>query len=361
MVFLSFLLIIMNNLMQPEVILFSTPDIAPLAHNIQQKLVQILWDPIHHTSIDYDYFTDGAPKMIIPDSVRWKYAIILADLFNHIPNASGLTPSLNDKYMSTRGIVKTLKDFWADTINVVLPSFPYARDDKYDHNWCAETKKRKPNLANLAVTDMINDGANNIITVDLHNDATFNRTSNTKFINLSVGRMFRHVIETMWLDGNNVVLSGTDAGGKKKIEAISKDLHINHITTLKERDYTIDQKVEKVAVYGDCKDKDVILYDDMIDTGGTMIQSIREIKSHWARSIHVISTHAMLHGDSQKKLEQLHQEGIINSVSISDSIAHDNLPDRYHIISLDTLFANTLSSLLNNQDINYNNGLSLSQ
>lgn len=69
----------------------------------------------------------------------------------------------------------------------------------------------------------------------------------------------------------------------------------------------------------------------------------------------------MLHGDSQKKLEQLHQEGIINSVSISDSIAHDNLPDRYHIISLDTLFANTLSSLLNNQDINYNNGLSLSQ
>ena len=60
-----------------------------------------------------------------------------------------------------------------------------------------ETKKRKPNIANLAVTDMINDGSNNIITVDLHNDATFNRTSNTKFINLSVGRMFRHVIETM--------------------------------------------------------------------------------------------------------------------------------------------------------------------
>ena len=75
-------------------------------------------------------------------------------------------------------------------------------------------------------------------------------------------------------------MSGTDAGGKKKIEAISKDLHINHITTLKERDYTMDQKVERVAVYGDCEDKDVILHDDMIDTGGTMIQSIREIKSH---------------------------------------------------------------------------------
>jgi len=63
----------------------------------------------------------------------------------------------------------------------------------------------------------------------------------------------------------------------------------------------------------------------------------------------------MLHGDSEEKLEQLHQEGIIDSVSISDSIAHTDLPDRYHTISLDTLFANTLSSLLNNQDINYNN------
>jgi len=73
-------------------------------------------------------------------------------------------------------------------------------------------------------------------------------------------------------------LSGTDAGGKKKISAISKDLHINHITTLKERDYRSDQKIEKVVVYGDCVGKDVLLYDDMIDTGGTLMAAIAEIQ-----------------------------------------------------------------------------------
>ncbi len=345
------------NTLDKEIVLFSTPDISPLAENIKKKLLDVMKQDIKHIILEYEYFTDGAPKTAIPESVRGKKTALICDLFNHLENKNGQKISINDKYMSMRWFVKTMKDFGAKKMNVVLPSFPYARDDKYDYNWCAEVKKRKANLANLAVSDIINDGVDNLITVDLHNDATFNRTTGTKFINLSIGWMFKHIIQSLNLNTKNLLLSGTDAWGKKKIEVISKDLHINHITTLKERDYTSDQKVEKVAVYGDVKNKDIILYDDIIDTGWTMIQTIKEIKKQWAQSIHVLSTHGIFHGDSLNELNKLYKEKIISSFFTTDSITHKELPDRCKIISLDILLANALQSVLHDEGIRYNDGI----
>lgn len=344
-----------------DIVLFSTPEIAPLADSVQQKLVALLGQDVGQSMVDYDYFLDGAPKMLVTESVRWKSVILLMDLFNHLANASGDSSSLNDRYMVMRWLIKTIKDFGAEQLSLILPSFPYARDDAYDANGCAETKKRKPNLAHLAVSDMISHGLDHVITVDLHNDVILNRGGQTNFINLSVWWMFRSVLERLWLDTNNVVLSGTDAGGKKKISAISKDLHINHITTLKERDYRSDQKIEKVVVYGDCVGKDVLLYDDMIDTGGTLMAAIAEIQKAWAQSVHVIVTHSMLHGDSITELQQLFDQWIIQSFTTTDSIAHADLPDRCTVLSIDTLLANTMSSLLHNESVDYNNGLILAK
>jgi ribose-phosphate pyrophosphokinase len=345
------------NSLEKEIVLFSTPDINPLAESIKKRLLATMTQEIKHIVLEYEYFTDGAPKTAIPDSVRGKRVSLILDLFNHIENQNGQKISINDKYMSMRGFVKTMKDFGAKKINVVLPSFPYARDDKYDYNGCAEVKKRKANLANLAVSDIINDGVDNLVTVDLHNDATFNRTTGTKFINLSIGWIFKHVIQSLNLDTKNLLLSGTDAGWKKKIEVISKDLHINHITTLKERDYTSDQKVEKIAVYGNCKGKDIILYDDMIDTWGTIIQAIKEIKKQGAKSINILVTHGMFHGESLTELNKLYEEKIIDSFFTTDSITHQELPQRCKVISLDILLANALQSLLSDEGIRYNDGV----
>lgn len=348
-----------HSLSHQDILLVSTPEIPTLASNFQEKLASLLDQDLIHVDIDYDYFLDGAPKMLLSESVRWKSVILLMDLFNHLANESGYSSSLNDRYMVMRWLIKTIKDFGAEQLSLILPSFPYARDDAYDANGCAETKKRKPNLAHLAVSDMIAHELDHVITVDLHNDVILNRGGQTNFINLSVWWMFRAVMERFWLDTANVILSGTDAWGKKKIAAISKDLHINHITTLKERDYTSDQKIEKVVVYGDCRDKDVLLYDDMIDTGGTLIAAIEEIRKAGARSVHVIVTHSMLHGKSITELQRLYDEWRIQSLTTTDSITHDTMPEWCTVLSLDTLLANTMYSLLHNEAIDYNAGLSL--
>lgn len=343
----------MNN----SITLFSTPDTHKNSTNIKENLTWIwIEKKIENNCIDYEYFSDWSPRLLLSESVRGNSVVILSDLFSHTNTKTGSSPSINDKYISTRALIKTVKDFWADIITVILPCFPYARDDKYDHNWCSDTKKRKPNLANLAVNDMINDNVSHVITVDLHNDATFNRTTNTKFINLSPGWLFKKIIHDMQLDSSNTLLSWTDAGSKKKIEAISKDLQINHITTLKERDYSQDQKISQVSVYWDCYGKNIILYDDMIDTWWTMIECIKAIKAKWAKSIHVIASHGMFHWDSITQFNSLYNEGTIQSLSITDSITHSNLPDWINVIELSTLYTNTLLSLFNNKDIHYNAG-----
>jgi phosphoribosylpyrophosphate synthetase len=109
--------------------------------------------------------------------------------------------------MTTRALTKTIKDFGAETVSILYTSFPYARDDKYDDIGNSTSPKRKANLANLAVSDAIQDGNNYCITLDLHNPATFNQRGSTKFVNLPIGWLFEEILQKEKLSKTNTILS----------------------------------------------------------------------------------------------------------------------------------------------------------
>jgi phosphoribosylpyrophosphate synthetase len=89
------------------------------------------------------------------------------------------------------------------------------------------------------------------------------------------------------------------------------------------------------------------------------MQAIKEIKKQGAKSINILVTHGMFHGDSLTELNKLYEEKIINSFFTTDSITHKQLPDRCKVISLDILLANALQSLLSDEGIRYNDGLKI--
>ncbi len=181
--------------------------------------------------------------------------------------------------------------FGAKTTNVLFPAFPYARDDKLDNMGTKEHMKRKPNAASMIVQDCVTQNINHVITHDIHNLATISVPHmigwKTKFISTAYWRMIEEVIKKAWIIQENTVLSGTDEWALRKIVAVCKDLKLNNLTTLKAKDYSQAQAVEDIQVYGECTDKDVILYDDILDTGGTLLTCLRKIhkKANLAASI----------------------------------------------------------------------------
>ncbi len=326
-----------------------------LVEDIASQLEALIHEPVLQELNTEKYFTDGAPNPQIVQTIRWKSVYIFSDP-NGDKDGNWPESSINDIYMYTRALSKIAKDFGAQTVNVFYTTFPYARDDKYDDLWNSTSHKRKANLANLAVSDTIHDGNRYCVTLDLHNPATFNRSDWTRFVNLGTWRAFEEIVAKEWLSKKDAVLSWCDEWSLKKIRKTAQDLSMKHIITLKEKDYSQDQEVEDIIVLWDVAGKDVILYDDILDTGGTFCKTIEKIHEKGPNKIIWFVTHLLLNNDAQSKLDALYHAWKLQKLYTTNTVHKNNLPSYIEIIDVSTLFANTIMSIENNQSIDYNNG-----
>jgi ribose-phosphate pyrophosphokinase len=348
-----------------------TEDRVELVNAIKEKLQILLWDrPVESQVLPYKYFKDSSPNEEFPESVRWKHVYIISDVFSNAENNENYDSSVNDRYEYSRWFQKIAQNSKAKTINVIFPAFPYARDDKFDHMWCSAHMKRTANRASIVIEDSLNRGLSYVITHDIHNLATFAVPRfggmNTSFISLAYGRTIQEVIKRTWIKQKNTILSGTDQWATKKIEAVCKDLHINYLEASKKRDYTKPQSVSKIKVYGSVNKKDVILYDDILDTGWTLITCLKEIwnKKGKPNSVNLLISHGLFNGNSLEQVLEAHKAWLFNKLYITNSVLRTqletffeehNYPSFIETIDLSTIFAHTIASIVQEKDINYNN------
>lgn len=337
------------------IILIWTDDRSELIIAIKEKLSLLLKNEVQAECNPQKYFTDGAPDMKIEESIRGKHVYVITDPNSNDANGAGIVSSINDRYMYARALSKTAKDFWAKTINQIFTTFPYARDDKNDDVGNNKHTKRKPNLANLAVQDIINDNNDYCITLDLHNPATFNRSAPTKFVNLSIGWLFQEIIDQEKIEKENMIISWCDEWSLKKIRAVAKWFDVPIVITLKEKDYDQAQQVDVIKVYGDIENKDVVLYDDLLDTGGTLVKTIEAVAAKKPRSINVLISHWLFNGDALDKLDKAYKKWLFNKLFITNTVKRKNLPDYIQVIDTSTIFARTIESIVTEEGINYNN------
>lgn len=351
------------------IMLIGTEDRKALIQDIQQQL-QVLLEPqdIESQILDYTYFKDGSPDILLPESVRGKHVYIVSDVYSDAPNDTWFVPSVNDRYHESRLLQRTAKVYGAKTVNVIFPAFPYARDDKFDNMGTKASMKRKPNAASMVIQDCYANNLNYVLTQDIHNLATisvpFTGGSMTHFVSLSYGWTIEEVIKRAWLDKDNITLSGTDEWAVRKIDAVCKDLKLPKLVSLKEKDYSKPQGAEKIQVFGDATDRDVVLYDDILDTGWTMIKCLVEIKNKSPRSVNLLISHALFNGDSLEKLLEAHKEWLFDKLYITNSVLKQKVDTFFaekkytsfvEIIDLSTIFAHTIESIAKEKDINYNN------
>ncbi len=194
---------------------------------------------------------------------------------------------------------------FANSIHIVMPHFPYARQDRV-------SEPREPISAKLMADLLATAGANHVITLTLHSDQ-IQGFFNTPVDSLSARQIFVEYFRKKKLP-NPIVVSPDEGGAKaakKFADELGAELAIMHKTRPEH------QKAEILHVVGDIKGKTAILYDDMIDTGGSICAAKKVLVERGAASdVYLAATHPIFSGEAVQKLQEAHFKEVI----VTDSI-----------------------------------------
>ncbi|MEN6444689.1 MAG: ribose-phosphate pyrophosphokinase [Candidatus Cloacimonas sp.] len=200
---------------------------------------------------------------------------------------------VNDSLMDLLIMVDALKRASANRINCVIPYYAYARSDKKDQPRVPITAKLVADLITIA-------GAHRVITVDLHADQI------QGFFNIPVDHLYAiptfalHFKNIMPMD--DVVVVSPDSGGANRARALAKRLNCSLAIGDKRRTGNED-KAELLNIIGDVSGKTAILYDDIIDTGGSLIKVANALVDKGVKRIFAACTHGVLSGNAITNLE----------------------------------------------------------
>lgn len=216
---------------------------------------------------------------------------------------------VNDNLMDLLIIIDALRRASAQRINCVIPYFGYARSDKKD-------QPRVPITAKLVADIITVAGADRVITVDLHADQIqgfFNIPVDHLYSIPIFERYFKSIINT-----EDVVVVSPDSGGANRARSLAKRLKCGLAIGDKRRSGNNDQ-TELLNIIGEVKDKVAILFDDIIDTGGSLIKISNVLTEQGAKRIFAACVHGVLSGNAIENLENspIEKLFITNSIPIS--------------------------------------------
>ena len=234
------------------------------------------------------------------------------------------TPPVNERIMELLITIDAVKRASARNINVVLPYYIYSRSDKKDQPRVPITAKLLAELIEAA-------GATRVITCDLHNPAIQAYFNNINCDRLSAERLLEKYFEDKKLE--NKVIVATDAGSSKKAYKYSEFFGCP-IAMLDKIGTTI---------IGEVKEKNAIIFDDEIDTAGSMMETVRVLKEFGAKSVYAACTHGVLSGPAIERI----QNSPIQELVITNTIPlpEEKKIDKIKVVSIAPLFAETIKRL----------------
>lgn len=247
-------------------------------------------------------------------------------------------PPVNERVMELLITIDALKRASADKINVVLPYYIYSRSDKKDQARVPVTAKLMAQLIEAA-------GADRVITCDLHNPA-IQAYFNINCDRLSAQKLLQNYFEKKKL--KDMVIVATDAGSSKKAYKYSEYFKCP-IALIDKRREGNDDRAIATTIIGDVKDKEAIIFDDEVDTAGSLIETARILKKFKAKKIYAGCTHGILSGKAIKRIE----ESPIEELVITNTVPLDEKDkiEKIKVISIAPLFANAIKNIHENKPL----------
>ncbi|MFA5574616.1 MAG: ribose-phosphate pyrophosphokinase [Brumimicrobium sp.] len=276
-------------------------------------------------NITLSEFSDGEFQPSFEETVRGQDVFII----------QSTTPP-SDNLMELLLMVDAAKRASARSIVAVIPYFGYARQDRKDKPRVAIGSKLVANMLAAA-------GISRLMTMDLHADQ-IQGFFEVPVDHLYASTIFYPEIEKLAKEGN-ITIAAPDAGGVKRANSYAKKLNVGLAMCHKQRRKA--NEISEMTVIGEVEDKDVILMDDMIDTGGTLTKAADLFMEKGAKSVRAYCTHAVLSGPAYERIEQ----SKITEIIVTDTIPLKKQSDKIRVVSVAPLFADVINKLIHNESI----------
>ena len=276
-------------------------------------------------------FADGEIYVEINENIRGNSIFII----------QSISSPANDNLMELLLCIDALKRSSAKNITAVIPYFGYARQDRKVVPRTSISAKLVSNLITMA-------GADRVVTVDLHAGQI------QGFFDIPVDNLFatpifaRHVKKK--IKSKNIICVAPDVGGTERARALGKILNVGLAIVDKRRPKPGQSQV--MNVIGDVKGKTCVIVDDIIDSGGTIVNAAKALKNRGAKDVYVYITHGVLSGDAVKAIKNSQ----IKKLVITDTINNENKvrsAKNIEILSISNLMGEAIRRISNSTSVSF--------
>jgi len=262
-------------------------------------------------------FSDGEFQPSFEETVRGNDLFLIQSTFAPVDNLFELLL-----------MIDAAKRASAKRIVAVIPYFGFARQDRKD--------KPRVSIGAKLVTDLLTSaGVQRIVTMDLHSDQI------QGFFNLPVDHLYASSIfipHLKKLNLPNLTMASPDTGGTKRAAAYAKFLNTELVICFKQRSKA--NLVDKMTVIGDVEGKDIVLVDDIIDTGGTICKAADLMMDQGANSVRALCTHPVFSGNA---FERIHNSKI-TELLVTDTIPRQET-EKIKVLSTASIFADVIGRI----------------
>ena len=241
-------------------------------------------------------------------------------------------PPVNERIMELLITIDAVKRASAKRITVVLPYYMYSRSDKKDQPRIPVTAKLLAQLIEAA-------GANRVLTCDLHNRAI------QAYFNINCDVLTgKSLLEKYYdqKDIDNKVVVATDAGSSKKAYKYAEHFGCPIALVDKRRDGNDDRAIS-TSVIGEIEGKNALVFDDEIDTAGTIMEAVNVIKKFGAKNIYVGCTHGVLSGPAIERIKNSEVKEVVMTNTIP--LPKEKQIDKIVVVSISELFAEAIKRI----------------
>jgi ribose-phosphate pyrophosphokinase len=283
---------------------------------VAEKIAKAYGKPLGDITVSQ--FSDGEIQPSINESVRGCDVFFIQSTF---PNADNLLELLL--------MIDAAKRASAHYITAVIPYFGMARQDRKD--------KPRVSIGSKVAADLLKAvGVSRVMTMDLHAPQI------QGFFEIPVDHLDSSVVFIPYirnLNESNLILASPDMGSSNRTRTFARALNLDMVICDKERKRA--NEIASMTLIGDVAGKDVILIDDIIDTGNTLAKSAQMLKEKGALSVRAMCTHPVLSGNAYETLEN----SVSDELVVCDTIPLKRESSKIKVLSIGGLFADAIHNV----------------
>lgn len=278
-------------------------------------------------TVEVRRFSDGETRVKINENVRGAKCFLVQ---------STCAP-VNENLVELLLLIDAMKRASAKEVNVIIPYFGYARQDRKDEGRVALSAKLVANLLTTA-------GADRVITLDLH------AAQIQGFFDIPVDHLYAAPVLVDYIKQRgftDFVVVSPDVGNVKRARGYAKRLNTSLAIIDKRRP---EPNVSEVMnIIGEVSGRDVFIFDDMIDTAGTLCGAAYALREQGVKNIYACCTHPVFSGPALERLA----EAPIKELIVTDTIPHEDgtLGDKLKVVSMAPLLSETIRRICSNRSV----------